>query len=502
MRRLCYFVLFFVILLPNTIHAQESITCENGDTFTSVLRVLPPDVDSAQTEFIVTAMSIDNFDPIIGITSPDDLTICNAGAPDAELYEAQLTTVADVPPSPLSAQEFVLDPGQNTIDVGEFNGNGGTFLFVLEAFLDPAILATHSYSFTITDPMLQAGIVPTAYLFSMDEQYTPVLSLGIEAANGTSESVTAEPTEEPTLFTTLGQSFSAVYAVLPQMTGTVHLDVASEASAGFYALVLHLGSGAPAGNELLASIVENDDGSLSVLCDGELWSDNVLELLLPDDAAYTVTAIGAGDYDPVFAAFDTEDKGTCLDDSDAAFPYALQLPDVNLTRSPLSVQATIPAGGRLYLGSLEGQAGEVALVVEGGEVAFDDVGDTFALQITPGMLSAAAPVTAFAISEIDELNPALALVDDGGTVVMDADGLDIFCEDAGFADRCYDENQPLVDSTLALAGNRVLPGFELDAMLQIPLTGQSAGDNLRLRAETQSEASAGPYVFVLHLITD
>lgn len=128
------------------------------------------------------------------------------------------------------------------------------------------------------------------------------------------------------------------------------------------------------------------------------------------------------------------------------------------------------------------------------------MGDTFGVQVSPGMADAASSVFVYMIAAERTLNPLLAWVDDTNTVLRDAQARLVMCDDAGVPLRCQEQLPPLSGYQLTLANNLIVPGFTPDAALRLPIGEDDAGEMLRVVATTPDNTS-GAYVLVVTLVT-
>jgi hypothetical protein len=501
MHRVVILILLLLCLLT-IVQAQNSrFECETGERYDSQLVLLPPVITPDEAaQYMVSVIPLDGFQPVIAIEAEGNPTFCNTASEQAALYELMLPDVGEIAPSVNNAQDFVLLPGQNTVHIGEFNDNRGEFMLLVEAVFDAAATSdTHTFTLTLTDAMLNSGVTPTAYLFALMPDFTP--SLTITPHKG--DSIEAIPVEAPVrIQTVIGMGESAVAAPLPESAGDVQITVDSNGAEGIYALVLHLKTGEPTLDDGIAEVTANEDGSLTLACNGERVSENAMRVTLPDDGeTYTVTAVGLASLNPMLAVVDDNGDGLCFDDSEAATTYAAALPTISIDGSLFSAQATVDSTARhVVVGSQDMSSGEFMLVIEGGQVEADDDGDTFGVYITPAMISVSNLLTTYTIALDDTLNPLIAYVNQAGEVITDDTGVSYQCDDAGIPDNCYGQVPSLRDFFVTLADNVTIPALEIDALLQLPINETLTGATFPLRVSASGD-TAGSYIVVLHIIT-
>ncbi|MDQ7037548.1 MAG: hypothetical protein Q9P01_22705 [Anaerolineae bacterium] len=391
MRRVAILMLL-LMMLPNIVQGQSSqIECDAGEQYENQVSLIPPVIapdDFAQ--YIVSVMGVDDFNPVIAIAAPDFPVICNIASEAASLYSMTLPTVGDIPSSFNNTQDFVIFPGQNTIQIGEFNNNLGEFVVLIESSFDPTAATSHSFTFPMTEALLNSGITPTAYLFALTPDFAPTLTVTPQEG----EAIAAIPVEDTIRLQSLvGLSEAATMATLPETVGNVEITVDSNGTEGFYALAIHLKTGEATVGEGLAQAVDNDDGSITLSCNGAVVSENAVRVDLPDDGeTYTVTAIGLVSFDPIMGLVDDNGNGLCFDNTEAAFSYAATLPTIGLDGSIFNAQTIVADDARhVIVGSRETTSGEFIIMIEGGQVEADDSGDVFGVYITPAMINISQP---------------------------------------------------------------------------------------------------------------
>lgn len=474
-----YFLLILLALTmtltAGTTRAQ-AVTCDDGSRFTSQVEMTLPPIDDETFEFVVTALAITPVDPIVGVIAPDDFTYCNAFSDLASTYEISTPTSGAIVGDDFSAQEIVIDEGENRVRVGTANGRAGELLTVIEGeFLD---LATrdHTYTLAITPAMIASGVQLSAYLFPLQDDFAPMMSV-----NG----VSAQPVSDSLLITPFDSSAVAIRAPLPTNPGTATITVGR--SVGRYALVLHLGTGTITAGDGQAVLGTTDDGRVTVSCDDRLLSQNGIRLLLPvGDDAWRVTALGAGDIDPLLVA-----DATCYDDTPAALDYAVRLPTVGAEGTTDSAQV-MPLGAQVTLASKDSVAGELVVIIEGGTLTAERPEDNITLDVSVGMLEAFSIADVYAIATDSDLDTVLTVNTPTGTYQ---------CDDAGTT-RC-EPNTPALDGAEIVLDAQTLATFAQDSLVQVEIDDITFPDatfaNIIVRA---SGDTSGDYVLVLHLVTE
>jgi hypothetical protein len=479
------FILLFLFLFTVSLSAQslDSFSCEDNLSYQAQITIIPPILDETVDEIVVTAMSVNDFDPVIGITAADGFTFCNVAHPEAEIYEAQLPD-AHILSSPLNAQEYLVDEGQNIIQIGEFNAKQGAVVVVMESFI---LDSDHHYTLQLTPEMLATGRDLKAYLFALTGDYRP--SLAITAPDN---STSAAGGINAQLTTALDRSTAALMATLPALGGDIQVTVGA-GGAGFYALVLALQTGESLPGDAAAQVAFGEDGTVTLVCDNQIISENAVQLSLPDDTDYSVTAIASDELDPVLAIVDEAGNGRCFDNTARADSYAVELPSVQLQHSFVSAQASVSSGSIVVIGANESVAGDYVLLIEGGSMQSGQAGDIFEVQVTAPMARAFEFLHAYVFAADDEIDPILTW--------ETSEGETIICDNAGIIEDCPESSSPLQGMRLMLANDDTLIGIDSNAMLQVAIDAGMEGTNLAFRV-TAYEDTGGDYILVLHIVTD
>ncbi|HVU09785.1 MAG TPA: hypothetical protein VHD90_00850, partial [Phototrophicaceae bacterium] len=237
----------------------------------------------------------------------------------------------------------------------------------------------------------------------------------------------------------------------------------------------------------------------SVTCDDGTSFDNGVEVSvnqLRSGYTYRATAIGLNGFDPVLAVLDqSTNRGLCNDDNSAAVTYAADLPSSgSVPASSQSAQVTFNQNSNstfadvsLVVGGYNNQSGEFVLILEGMDAtSADGAGDSFSVNITPGMVASGIPITVYMIAEENSLDPFMYQSDGKLNQLKDTAGNPIGCDDAGDTNSCWGQSADLSSSFITGNGGTVAGG-PYDAMLRTPI------DSLQLN----SDRSLNYYTYVM-----
>ena len=259
---------------------------------------------------------------------------------------------------------------------------------------------------------------------------------------------------------------------------------------------------------------------LSVTCDDGSSFDNGVEVSVNQLRAgfnYTATAVGLNGFDPVLAVLDPKTgTGLCNDDNLDAGRYAAYLPTSG-TAAPSSSSAQVTfnqasgttfADVSLVVGGYSGQGGEFLLILEGMSVTSGDgAGDSFSVNVTPGMVASEAPLTLYMITRgQSQLDPYIYQSDSNLNPITNSQGDQITCDDAGTQGLCQPGSVDLSNYSVTL-GTSTLAGWQYDAMLSIPLAGTQLNDDPSLNylnfvmTTSPTEATEGQYLLVFDITT-
>lgn len=256
---------------------------------------------------------------------------------------------------------------------------------------------------------------------------------------------------------------------------------------------------------------------VSVTCDDGSTFDNGVEVQVSQMRAgftYTATAIGLNGFDPVLAVLDSSTgSGLCSDDDSDAADYSAVLPTTgSVSSSNLSAQVDFNqisgntfADISLVVGGYGNQSGEFILILEGmAATASDNGGDTFSINLTPGMVASGVPLSIYMLARDTSLDPTIYRVDGDLNSVTDNNGNTIGCDDAGNADLCWGESVDLSDSSVTISAGR-LPGGPFDSMLTLPISSVALNDDPTLNyfnfimTSSPQNTTEGQYVLAFHI---
>ncbi len=225
---------------------------------------------------------------------------------------------------------------------------------------------------------------------------------------------------------------------------------------------------------------------------------------------YTATALGIDGFDPVLAVLDQRGRAAlCNDDERNAANYSADLPTTNYV-PPSSTTAQVPFRNNgsgfsdvsLVVGGFnQGEVGEFLLVLEGmAYTELDNVGDPFAMEITPGMIASGVDPTIYMVSVTDRLDPYISMIDTEYNMYVDEKGNQIwYCDDAGSA-LCYGDSTTMLGSYISRASNRPnLGGYGLDAMLTLPLEAGDEFFTVHALMHSSEFRTFGNYLVAFHL---
>ncbi len=467
MRRL---MLLIICILPfHSLSAQTDVdfTCLNTNDYRSQLTITPPEISALLPDVSVSVTGRDNYEPIIGITTSDDVTDC---------YLSQATLADDTLSH--SASGLVYGFGANTVYLSELTGEAGQARVMFEALL---LDNEHQYHLNLNQDSADTNEIPTVYLVSMNDTFTPTLS--IADAQGNETQAQAVDISE------LSDFESASSLVSAQLTSTdITLTVRAE-QIGVYALILDLSLPQVAIDDGIATLNRDEDGAISLECDGETIFENGLEVTLPDDNDYKATVL-ANNSDAVLTH-----SGLCYDNSPTASYYFADLPSVTMTPNNFNAQAIISAESEsIIFGGHDSADGDYVLIIEGGTLGVDDEGDIFEISLTPQMLTQDRLLRAYVFGIDARLNTILTWEDDAGSALLT-------CNDAGIAELCEQDLEDFSSASLALGFNQRLLSLSNNPMLEIPVNNTIDTDNIRLRVSAD-EGTFGAYVLVFHMVTD
>jgi hypothetical protein len=258
---------------------------------------------------------------------------------------------------------------------------------------------------------------------------------------------------------------------------------------------------------------------LTVTCEDGTIFDNGVEIILvhvPAGYDYTATVVGLNGFDPILAVLDTKTKeGVCSNDEEKASLYEASLPSTGpVVPSENSAQVVFNQASSeefadisLIVGGVDNTEGEFLVFLEGMSITESDkAGDLFSINVTPDMIDSGIPLTTYMISALDsKLDPLIyqTLGGPSADVLTDSEGDEIYCNDVGDANSCYDTDIELENygANVATGGVAML---EYDAMLTTQLEGielnQDRENNyLSYYMTSYQHKTEGEYLLVFHI---
>lgn len=255
----------------------------------------------------------------------------------------------------------------------------------------------------------------------------------------------------------------------------------------------------------------------SVTCDSGAHFDNGVEIVINQMRSgftYKATAIGLNGFDPVLAVLYTgETEALCSDDERSATNYAVSLPTTGrVSASTLSAQISFSQNSRntfedvsLVVGGFGNQTGEFVLILEGMAVTSGDgAGDIFTVYLTPGMVASGVPLTTYMITRgSSAVDPLFYVAGDADLNAMtDADGYEIYCDDANDSTLCYTPMD--ISSSTITIDTGTLWTWDKDAVLSLNITGLTLSDDpnenyLDYVMTSYRRETEGQYLLAFHI---
>jgi hypothetical protein len=455
--------------------AQDSITlnCDDGQTFTDVfaLDVLNPSEDET---LYYTVLGLDaTQDAILGIDD-GEFAYCNMGDDIAEVYTGTLPSAGDIASSPLNATDFIGVPPPHRVMFGDFNGQAGDFVLVVEGLLLDGL--EDVYSLPLPSTLRDAETSIRIYALA-DNDALGETTLGMRALDGDADVVRcdAEASEgclasEGFVLTTFDANYSAddvqsalqispadvINDALALRIGTP--DLQSEIPEATYALVLHIARGAEDVASISASYAQDNDGSMMLTCRGDDMNDIRLDGGIRFDVPEgmtQITTLSNPDAETILGLFgDDTSAGDCILPVAREVNWQVDLPFVNASMSPTHAQTMLDDSETVVMTwqALSNDENEIAfegdlVVVFEGILPDEGFADVALSLIAPMLGDDALHVTLVALGDWDA---ELSLVRAEGEVMMDDDGVAIVCNDAGYND-CYGDSDILAGSGITLA---------------------------------------------------
>lgn len=452
-----------------------------------------------------------------------------------------------------------------SLAVGGYGSSTGEFLLILEGMgITSADNAGDPFSIQVTPGMIASGVPITVYMLTRGQSSVDPMIVQVDGNMNTlrdaqGNDIYCDDAGDPSLCyapsTSLANSsITIATGELPGWQYDAMLQVPLEGlqlssdpasnyynflmtsyqqqTQGEYLLVFHVGIADAVGGGTKGSVgvvptaqpvvqatpVPAQSGlprGFSVTCDDGTSFDNGVEVVVRQMRAgftYTATAVGLNGFDPVLAVLGESGSGLCSDDNSAASRYSAVLPTTGtVPPSRLSAQVTFEQTSgsafqdvSLVVGGYGGSGGEFILILEGmGITAADNVGDPFSVQVTPGMVNYGVPLTVYMMTRGQaSVDPMIVAVDSDLNPVQDANGNDIYCDDAGDATLCYGSSTALTNYSVTI-NSGTLPGWQYDAMLEVPIAGTQLFNDpsmnyLSFLMTSYQGQSQGQYLLVFH----
>lgn len=263
-----------------------------------------------------------------------------------------------------------------------------------------------------------------------------------------------------------------------------------------------------------SSSVPDGPMGISVTCDDGTSFDNGITVRinqLRTGYTYTATAVGIDGFDPVLAVLDSvTGRGLCEDDAREAMSYSAALPTTGFVEeSSTSSQIFFANNGGepfadvdLVVGGFGNQTGEFILIFEGMVLSqADGYGDSFSVQVTPGMIASETPLSAYQIAVTNGFDPMMYLytIDSEVRYLADTNGNSIVCDDAGNRDLCWNTQESLSRYYISRTRNRQVPGGQYDAMISFPVPEEANGNFYNYMMSSPNMQYFGDYIVVFHM---
>lgn len=160
--------------------------CPTGNDIVNGIEILLTDV--RPDNYVVTALGINGFDPVIGVSAESGDYECSDDEPSTNNYQVDLPTTGEVDDSNLNAQMALANFGSTFQDfrivVGGFSDVGGEVVVLIEGFaVTPADNAGDIYSVAVTDNLIASGIPLTAYQIARFTDLDPYMYIVDEDYN-------------------------------------------------------------------------------------------------------------------------------------------------------------------------------------------------------------------------------------------------------------------------------------------------------------------------------
>jgi hypothetical protein len=154
-----------------------SVECDGGGEIEDGISLVIVQQRSGN-QYTVTAVGIDDFDPVLAVSLEDDLddALCSDDERDASYYQADLPTTGEIEGGRNTSQ-IVFNLNSNNdfenvaIVVGSADGEDGEFLLIIEGMYAAGESdgAGDPFSLYVSPALVESEVVPTAYMVSITE---------------------------------------------------------------------------------------------------------------------------------------------------------------------------------------------------------------------------------------------------------------------------------------------------------------------------------------------
>lgn len=510
-----------------TLAQHVEIDCGDGVFIRNGVEIQFPNID-VNSIHTVTVLSIADYDPVVAVFNQQERGDCNDDSPNAADYTVDLPTTELIPANSLSAQmTFDSDTFMNVV-VGEVEEQDGEVLLMVEGLSFQGF--PDRINVIVTNDMILGGLPLTAYaiervpgldlrLAIVDDNGVPLLDNrsqsvecddagDVELCWGAHVLLTESYTNVSDTITTSGTAISPMLSIplSANDVGTiVPFQVSQSAepeqdSTGEYVFLLHYRVGEFATDESFATAITNPLGT-TLNCDDELALSDPIDIKFPRiDAQYTISLLAKDLANPMMAAIDNLNGGTCHFSSPNGDQLFAELPIIEtFNRSANNVQMTLATNQtRILTGLVDDSLGSYLLAISGLNIPPDGTSDIVSMTVTESMVASGQPVSAYVIAEALDLNPQLALVSADQQILTSLDGLPIVCTQTVEVDSCWGDYADMNTAQISLGDDNLTLGVSNDVMLQIPLTEELIGTTLNFMA-SGVDNTFGDYILILHL---
>jgi len=525
LRFLTLLLMLTVFNLSLTVAQQTPFVCTGNQTYSNTVTVNIPQPDP-QGNLIFTAMGATlDQNPVLFMDNgsvPNGL--CNVQGDNAPLYALQLPDQEEVAFSNLHAQQISSFAESITLGISDIGTFAGQYVLMIESqtaqargdriefLIDAPLLDTHFQVYAIGQNRISLAFTDGEGEPFVDENDSPLACT----------SATCEPVDSFFMRNLIGTVDSPnnvtqlSYQATADDAGRVFgIDVSD--GEGFYTLVIAFDVSenvavvsddeSTEDVSLKASVVQTET-TFELTC-GEVVATNGVRLAFPDlapDTDYQATLMGGFTLDPLII-WERDGEFFCQDEvklDELGNPpnYSLDLPYIQTSMQPTSVQIQFEAGDILYIGAHEETAsGGWALIVEGLSVEVDTY-QTVELTINEMMQRIGAPIWMSVLGFDNVFDSYIQQIDESGEAVTFNDE-PIYCNDAGFVGDCNPIGDSL-DRVLFRLGDTELLGFVTDATL-LPLANLTEIDPIIVQMGMNPDSeltrdSTGRFIFVIYLI--